>query len=706
MIGISLAAIVAIIAYYVYVARSAEGASHVPSKLRPSSWAWSAVFLALCCFGCFYMAKGLVATTVLSWLLLNLVLVAGAVVSLWRAPIRERLAETRHPWVIELGMLVLGAYLAFVAIEMPSNPYLTSFNLWGMLVEIVVVFLFMAVFHLLFQRGGAGAPIVVALLFVAGLAEYFVVSFKGQPIMVSDIFSIGTAAAVSGTYTYSVDVNVVRALALAMAVVLMLSLTPVVRKREGRSRACTAVVNVVLAVVLALGTGVGIMKVNLTDTFGIVVGGWAPLASYWRQGFLTAFITSIQDLKPSKPEGYSNKSAEKTISEYASTYDSTLGTEESRTAAEAQFASQKPTVIAIMNESFCDMSIYNDLGGAYTGPTWLSSYDGAIVNGTLSVSPYGAGTCNTEFEFLTGTSMAFLGNGVYPYMVYNLSGVDNLAAQFNALGYTTTAMHPNYGTNWNRDVVYSNMGFDSFLDLQDFVGADRVRGKVSDAATYDKILELLKSDDSPQFIFDVTMQNHSSYDTGLLTDMKHYTVDGTDDPELDEYLALVDISDQALESFIDELSELDRPVVVVFFGDHQPKIASQYNELMYPDESDANAHEQRTRETSLMIWANYDVAGVSQLNSDTEISTNYLGAYLMQLIGAPLSDYQKAELVLRESIPNINLSGYQTSDGTWYEQDQKSSASSLREDLWAAQYYELFKDGVTYQAGAGAAGML
>jgi phosphoglycerol transferase MdoB-like AlkP superfamily enzyme len=603
-------------------------------------------------------------------------------------------------------MLVLGAYLTFVAIEMPSNPYLTSFNLYGMLVEIVVVFLLLLVFHLLFQRGGAGGAVVVALLFVAGLAEYFVVEFKDQPIMVSDILSIGTAAAVSGTYTYRVDVDVVRALALAMATILMLSLTPVVRRREGKARALRVVANVGLAVLLGLGTGVGIMKVNLTDTFGIVVGGWAPLASYWRQGFLTAFITSIQDLKPGKPEGYSNSSAEKTVESYAATYDSTLGSSESRTAAEAQFASQKPTVIAIMNESFCDMSVYDDLGGAYTGPAWFDSYDGAIAKGALYVSPYGAGTCNTEFEFLTGTSMAFLGNGVYPYMVYDLQGVDSLASQLGALGYTTTAMHPNYATNWNRDVVYPDLGFDSFLDISDFVGAERIRGKVSDAATYDKILELLQNDDSPQFVFDVTMQNHSSYDTGQLPDMKHYTVDGQDDPELDEYLDLVDISDQALEEFIGELSKLDRPVVVVFFGDHQPKIASQYNDLLYPNEADANAHEQRTRQTCYMVWANYDVAGVSQLNDNSEISTNYLGAYLLQLIGAPLSDYQKMELVVRQDMPNINLSGYQTADGTWYEQDQTSSASSLREDLWAAQYHELFADGVRYQSGAGAAGML
>jgi hypothetical protein len=708
MVGISILAIVLIAIYYIYVARRHEGGKYVPEEVPASSWAWGGLFCALCVGSCGYMLTGLVLSDLGSWFLLNLVYVAGAVISLWRVQIRRRLGELPHSWLIELAILVLGSYLTFVAIEMPSNPYLTSFNLYGMLIEIVVIFLVMAALHFLCQRGGLGATIVVLVLFVAGLAEYFVVEFKGEPIMASDIFSIGTAAAVSGSYTYRVNVDVVRGLALASATILLLSLTPEVKRHKDWSRVRTVVTNVALALVLCFGTVVGVVKINFTDTFGIVVGGWAPLRSYWRQGFITAFLTSVQDLKPEKPEDYSNSVAKKVISKYADEYDETLGTAESRLAAEQQFEEEQPTVIVIMNESFADLSIYNDLNAGYTGPEWFNSYDGAIAKGVLSVSPYGGGTCNSEFEFLTGTSMAYLGVGVYPYMVYDLEGVDNLAQQFAEMGYKTTAMHPNRATNWNRDVVYSDFGFQDFLDISDFVGAERIRGKVSDAATYDKILELLESDDSPQFIFDVTMQNHSSYDTGLLTDMDHYYVNGTtDDPELDEYLELIDISDQALEDFINELEDLDRPVVVVFFGDHQPKIASQYNDLIYADEGDTIEHEERTRQTVYMVWANYDVAGVTELNDNSQTSTNYLAAQTLYTIGAPLTDYQKAELAMSEEMPEINLMGFRSSDGTWYEQDATDTpVSDLRDDLWAAQYYQLFGDGVQYQSGAGAAGIL
>lgn len=106
----------------------------------------------------------------------------------------------------------------------------------------------------------------------------------------------------------------------------------------------------------------------------------------------------------------------------------------------------------------------------------------------------------------------------------------NLAEQFKSLGYSTTAMHPNHATNWNRENVYKDFGFDQFLSINDFQGADTLRGMVTDQATYDKILELLDQNAARQFIFDVTMQNHSGYDTGLLPVDKqmHLNIDTTD----------------------------------------------------------------------------------------------------------------------------------------------------------------------------------
>ena len=89
-----------------------------------------------------------------------------------------------------------------------------------------------------------------------------------------------------------------------------------------------------------------------------------------------------------------------------------------------------------------------------TSPTRCSA-------GILYVSAYGGGTCNTEFEYLTGNSMAFLGSGTYPYTIYDLARTESLPKQFRDLGYKTTAIHPNHGTNWNRENVYRTLGLTS-----------------------------------------------------------------------------------------------------------------------------------------------------------------------------------------------------------------------------------------------------
>ncbi|MBQ6394865.1 MAG: LTA synthase family protein, partial [Atopobiaceae bacterium] len=590
----------------------------------------------------------------------------------------------------------------FVALEMPSNPYLTEFYLNGMVAEMVIVFIVILLGHFITARTGVGAAIAVFIMFFIGLAEYFVVTFKDTPIMASDIFALGTAATVSGNYTYLLDERCVMALALVAFIVILVSYMP-----KPKAKGPVAVVAcLVAAIALGAGSAYAVTHVSFRRDLHIYPNGWQPLRSYWRWGFLSAFISNIQELEPEMPEGYTNEAAEASILSRAASYDEQHADDEAYRLANEQFMSEKPCVIVIMNETFADMSIYDGLHAGYQGPVRFFQRDGALMRGRLMVSPYGGGTCNSEYEFLTGCSMGFLSPGVYPFLVYKLDGVENMAAQFAELGYATTAMHPNRRTNWNRDVVFDAMGFDRFLDILDFTGAPRLRGKVTDEATYDRILRLLEEDpDTPQFIFDVTMQNHSAYDTGLLPEsmIRHYYVEGEDDPVLDEYLALMEESDRALDAVLDSLEELDRPVVVLFFGDHQPNIARGYNDLIFRNELQDLAHEQRVRETVYMVWTNYDVAGWDGTTSDDMFSCNYFGPRALRAIGAPLSDFQRAQLVMSQEIPLINRMGYMDAMGAWHDLEDLTPAY---EELWMQHYYQVFAHGVRYQVGSGIEGMV
>lgn len=657
----------------------------------------------------------------------------------------------RRPASVRTIVLMIAGVFALLALETPSNHDLTwAYPLCILLEWSIITAIMMGVYYL-FQRRGTGAGIVAFVFWGIGMAEYFVITFKSMPISPADISALGTAAAVGGGYVFIFSAFGLYAMGLLAISLLFCSIATEFRtqprlrtefaedetggqdadntetadtgkaasendisgediapstnkdSRKPRNRKLL-ISNLFLAFALLGGVVAHVTLIDYYHTLNITVYTWRPLESYYRQGFIPTFISSAQTIKPPVPEDYSVEGAAELLEQMAARFgENVLEADATYIEASKQFEEEKPVVIAIMNETFSDLSIYQNMHADYQGPQFFKSLNDCLGRGTLYVSAYGGGTCNTEFEFLTGNSMAMLGSGVYPYTIYDLRETENLASQFKGMGYHTVAMHPNHATNWNRENVYGGFGFDEFLAIQDFQGSDTLRGMVTDEATYDEILELIENDPEPQFIFDVTMQNHSGYETGLLPSsvLQQYYVDGVADPEINEFLSLIEESDRALEKFIGELRKLDRKVVVVFFGDHQPYFPNKYNDQWFTGE-DGVTHAERLWQTSYIVWANYDVAGADQTSTKTDLSTNYLAAETLRLIGAPLTDYQKAQLSLRDSLPVINTTGFQDRTGTWYLSNSGRdalvgpnalAAATARDQLATIQYYKLFGDG-------------
>lgn len=613
------------------------------------------------------------------------------------------------PLAVRIGILLVAGLFAMLGLEIPSNHDLTwAYPLCLLLEWSLISAVMVGVYHL-FQRRGVAPAVIAVICWGIGMAQFFVITFKSMPIQPADLSALGTAAAVSGGFTYIFSAFGLYGMALLAVSMFLCSLASEFRTPKTQRIRKVFLTNLLVGALCIGGVAAHVTLIDYYNTLNITVYTWRPLESYYRQGFIPTFISSAQTIKPPVPEDYSMDAAEQLENQLAGEYDDSEGISHNRVQAVEQFDQEKPTVIAIMNETFADLSIYQNMHAGYDGPQFFKSLSDTLARGTLYVSAYGGGTCNTEFEFLTGNSMSYLGSGVYPYTIYDLAETKNLAEQFKQLGYTTTAMHPNHATNWNRENVYTGFGFDQFMAIEDFQNADKLRGMVTDEATYDKILEMLEANDDPQFIFDVTMQNHSGYDTGLLPPDKlnNYLIDGISNSEVNEYLSLIEESDRALEEFIGKLRQLDRPVVVVFFGDHQPFFPDKYNNRWFTDEDKAQ-HNMRLWTTDYLIWANYDVAGNNQTSEVDDLSTNYLGTELLNIIGAPLTNFQKAQIMLRRDLPAINTTGYLDSAGTVFLSSTKSDnnasdvpgmettlqkALEARADYATIQYYELFGDG-------------
>lgn len=599
----------------------------------------------------------------------------------------------------DVVLLAASIYMSFVMIELPWNESFSSLPLSSVIFSLVVIAFAMVIAYCFAQRSGVGPALVSTVCFVMGIAQHFVLEFKGAAILPNDILGLGTAAAVSKGYTFILDENCVYAIVLfAVSLCLFAYIRPVAVRRASvslRERAITVGVHLVLGCSL---TGVVLGTFSMTKVIDYLDFGldrWWPINSYTQRGFLPTFIALLQDLEVPKPENYSTSDAQAREDTYVAKYDEGQGATEERAAAVSQFDSVQPAVIAIMNETFSDLSIFDGLHVGYEGPTALDGFAGTFQRGSLTVSVHGGGTCNSEFEFLTSNSMGFIGTGKMPYVTNDFSSMPTLARQFSELGYKTTAMHPNAPTNWNRAHVYEQMGFDQFLSYDDiaYEGAWGLHAGVADSVTYEKILQLLQEDSSPQFIFDVTMQNHGGYESVDVPE--EYLVDSLPDEISDEdlrtatteYLGLIRASEQELASFLDQLSQINRPVVVVFFGDHQPSFSDAINDLFYPDE-DENTHNARLYQTEYVMWSNYEVAGSPQgeASAVSATSVSSLGAELLNRIGAPLTNLQKVRLAAGLDVSCLGINGYMGSDGILYELDAESPYSGVIDDLRRIQY--------------------
>lgn len=593
-----------------------------------------------------------------------------------------------HPIPRNALLLAAASVSGLLALELPWNGAFLQLPPSCLALELGIISLLVCGLFFACGRRKGGPIAAILICFGIGLAQHYMSSFKGTAILPSDLMSLGTAAAVAGGYDYTPGAMAWIGLAAAVAGIVACSFIskPVVGARRGRARAANLGATCVCALVLAVLVSVP----DYEKTFDVSLDGWDSLASYEAQGFLPSFVEAWQHMDIAKPSGYSDEEAQALEKHWAASYEANHGSSASRGMAHAQFDEVQPNVIVVMNETFSDLSdIYNGLGADYEGPQFFQSLEGCLVRGRLAVSAYAGGTCNTEFEFLCGSSLAYVGSGKYPYTLYDLENCWSLPETFKQLGYTATAIHPNLGTNWGRNEVYAGMGFDDFLTIDDFADAPTFHSGVTDKATYEAVLDLITSSDDPQFVFDVTMQNHSGYDqknipSSRLTSYSPAYLDEGMTSQLNEYLSCIEASDDDLEWLIGQLEALDEPCVVIFFGDHQPSVSGSLNSALYPDEEEPD-HGSRGYQTNYFVWANYDVADAGETRAENASSSS-LAAVALDAIGAPLTSWQESTLAIREQMPMLNLFAFCDTDGDWHSAnlgadngDASEAATSARE---------------------------
>lgn len=568
-------------------------------------------------------------------------------------------------------MLIVAPVCCFYFMEFMLRNPLEKMKFPLQLLNILFFELFTLLLFFALKTVRGAVSITAGLSAFIGLLTYFIVSFRGIPVQPWDLFSLKTAASVADNYEYRLTTKVFLLLLAFFALIILVQFL----KAEFQMKLVVRMIGTLFCGICLVLATFYVQSPKAVKDFRIYDKLFTPLTMTYKDGTVVAFLLEAQYLSVDKPADYRKSNMEKLLAEYE----------------EEKEETKHPNIIVIMNEAFSDLSILGDFTCNEDPMPFvrdLMENGDNTISGYLDVSVLGGNTANSEFEFLTGHSMAFLPQGCIPYQQYVKTEKENMASHLKELGYLNVAMHPYKATGWDRDKVYERFGFDTFYSQDDFENPELIRKYISDRENYKKIIEIFeeKEKDKPLFLFNVTMQNHSSY-TDLYDNFQaEIKVEGVDHIGLEQYLSLIRESDKAIEELISYFDECGEDTIIVHFGDHQPtdSVVSPIYQLNGKNMSDLSEEELRLRyQVPYFIHANFDIEEIRGKRQ----SANFLGASTLEAAGISLSPYQTFLTELQKDF--CSVSAMQTTNAA----GETKSISDSREELLnyhSLQYYQLF----------------
>ncbi len=618
-------------------------------------------------------------------------------------------ADERYKMLANTVLFFVLPIFSMQMVECFNGNFIWNFSVKTGLANYMIYLTLYLICYLITARYHISGLIVNIFLYVWSLINYFVELFQGTPFLPTDIVTIRTGLNVADGYTYELSWNILLGSIIFFLIYLFnrrcVDMKPEKKKFRAASKLATAAY---LAVLL-----ISFYTTDFAANMGYKPDFWNQSRGYHNTGSFFNFALNTKYLIVQKPAGYEASEISGYMEEMlidagvdpdGDTSINLLTGENDYTASED---GETPNIIFIMNESWADLSNLGDLETNEDYMPFIRSLTENTIKGYLTVPVFGAGTSNSEYEALTGNTISFLPAGCNVYQSYLDSETPSLVSTLTSLGYSRTALHPYYRSGWNRESVYSLLGFTDFISLENIVDEDildtyqknssvveyenllkdryedgdemLLRRFISDSYDYKLIEEMYEEsdDDEPFFVFNVTMQNHGGYTVSYSNFYQQiYTTNlSTSYTKANRYLSLVKETDTAFEELLEYFSNVDEPTIICMFGDHLPSLETEfYEELMGADLDNLTTEQEMLRyETPFVIWANYDIE-----EAEVEhISANYLSTLLSQAAGLPMTTYNKYLAALYQTLPVISTVGYVDGDGVCYSASEENPYTDI-----------------------------
>ena len=517
--------------------------------------------------------------------------------------------------------------------------------------NVILVALLYLMLLMLFNRFWTASIVILAVGIIVAAIEHFKVEIRYEAILPADLGFLGSNTGNMLTFIPAgAHVTILVALG-AFAVLLALIL--VLRHFDGRKGRMIRTDNLslnltsrlILLLLPILVFALYCIHVSTTDSlankFSRALGDtpsmWDSVYDAQRNGPLVAFTRQLNPKIMDKPSNYSEETMKKVAARYQKEAE-TINASRTNNLTDS-------TVVYVLSESFSDPSRVPGLKTNKDSMPNIRKIKAGTTSGLMLSSGYGGGTANLEYMGLSGLSMANFESSLsspYQQLVPSQHWTPTInqlwGAPVNSLGY-----HPYESSMYSRATNYKKFGFSHFYTL---TGPDVIKYQdkidespyVSDKSSYDSALEGIKSGKTNKFIQIITMQNHMSYHEWY--ENNDYTAESTtgtplgDDEQqsIETYQKGVEITDQATQEFLNELDALDKPVTVVFYGDHLPGIYSSASE----DDNNSLA----LHLTDYFIWSNKASSSQGNKASDAAYSSpNFFVAQAADHMNAKVSPY-------------------------------------------------------------------
>lgn len=504
---------------------------------------------------------------------------------------------------------------------------------------------------MLLNRFWASSIVMLAAGIIVAVIEHFKIEIRYEAILPADLGFLGSNTGNMLTFAPA-GAHVTILIALAVFAVLLVPVLAL-RYADGRKgrmiqtddRRLNLTSRLILLLLPILVFALYCMHVSTTNSmankFSRALGDtpsmWDSVYDAQRNGPLVAFTRQLNPKIMDKPSNYSEETMKKVAARYQKKAE-TINASRTNNLTDS-------TVVYVLSESFSDPSRVPGLKTSRDSMPNIHKIKAGTTSGLMLSSGYGGGTANLEYMGLSGLSMANFDSSLsspYQQLVPSQHWTPTInqmwGAPANSLGY-----HPYESSMYSRATNYKKFGFSHFYTL---TGPDVIKYQdkidespyVSDKSSYDSALEGIKSGKTNKFIQIITMQNHMPYHEWY--ENNDYTAESTtgtplgDDEQqsIETYQKGVEITDQATQEFLNELDALDKPVTVVFYGDHLPGIYSSASE----DDNNSLA----LHLTDYFIWSNKVSGSQGNKASDAAYSSpNFFVAQAADHMNAKVSPY-------------------------------------------------------------------